>query len=127
MNEDLRGAIEVAKSIQKSYETVTFKALNPTSDKTADEYLKTAAAVLRSSVGSSLQLLITTAEQVLEAGEELPEKTRNREDWRNCPEHLRYLDGLDEAIDLCLPILARYKIKIAELEEALSAYKEGKQ
>jgi anion-transporting ArsA/GET3 family ATPase len=119
MNEDLRGSIETAG--KELY--------------TLDKYLKDSemetlhGGRFRKMI-KALKTLITTAEQVLEAESELPEKLKNQAtataDGFKC---VVFVDGTlipvtvteanfyNYALDLCLPILAKYKMKVKELED----------
>jgi hypothetical protein len=87
MNEDLRWAIEVSKEKYSSYEP---------------QYVE--------DLMKAEQLLITTAEQVLEAGENLP--YQNTGNPARDSEH-------NSVVDECLPILAKYKMRIAKLRAVL--------
>ena len=65
-----------------------------------------------------MRTLITTAEQVLAAGEELPQERCG--DRFQCFEEEKFDAGFNEALSLCLPILAKKNLRIAELERALA-------
>jgi hypothetical protein len=88
MNEDLREAIRIAKKKYSSYEP---------------QYVE--------DLMKAEQLLITTAEQVLEAGENLP-----YQDMGNPARDRAH----NSVVNKCLPILAKKNLRIAELEEELS-------
>jgi len=106
MNEDLRGSIDIANSLVDHGE-------------------------ITESERKALTLLITTAEQVLKAGEELPEKLKNQAtataDGFKC---VVFVDGTlipvtvteanfyNYALSLCLPILAKYKAKAEGYKQA---------
>jgi translation initiation factor 2B subunit (eIF-2B alpha/beta/delta family) len=104
----------------------------------------------------SVERIIKVAEQVLSAGEELPEKKESTANCMDCLEDTA--KGFNEALSLCLPIhaklkaqftqkekdldgivkylgsqvydrdkeISKLKSRVAELEEALSAYREAK-
>jgi hypothetical protein len=62
-----------------------------------------------------LRFLITTAEQVLEAENELPQEKCG--DKFQSYEDEKEERGFNEALSLCLPILAKKNLRIRELEE----------
>jgi len=59
------------------------------------------------------------AEQVLEAGDELPDKIVDYDhNGVTFVESVgEYERGFNEALDLCLPIVAKLKLRVAELDE----------
>jgi len=99
MNEDLKWAIGISKA-------------------TAEENLCSVClqrgALDAEDVGA-LQLLITTAEQVLEAGENLP-----YQDTGNPARDSEH----NSVVDLCLPIHAKVKQELAELKALIESAKE---
>jgi translation initiation factor 2B subunit (eIF-2B alpha/beta/delta family) len=74
----------------------------------------------------SVERIIKVAEQVLEAGDELPEKKEKREYGRGCAydKDDAYEDGettgWNNYADLCLPILAKKNLRIKELEKEVT-------
>jgi phytoene/squalene synthetase len=89
MNEDLREVIEIAKLLED------WDLGEPADD-----------------VRGAIKLLITTAEQVLEAGENLP--------YQNTGNPVRDSEH-NSVVDDCQPILAKKNLRIAELEDLLDS------
>jgi hypothetical protein len=102
MNEDLREAIELIRELANEYSPAQ---MNDYKHADAEE----------EKIFKAFTKILTTAEQVLEAGEELP----------NCD--YTYEDDIrvfKRATNLCQPILAKKNLRIKELEETLSMREE---
>jgi len=106
MNEDLREAIERAKLYPPMAEA--FDKICESNNIIITEGRKKWNEDFR----QTLRLLIHTAEQVLEAGEELPEKKKLK---FNSSVEEYYRIGFNEALSLCLPILAKKNLRISKV------------
>jgi hypothetical protein len=112
MNEDLKESIETAG--KELY--------------TLDKYLKdpemeTLHGERFRKMIKALKTLITTTEQVLSTGAELPEK-RIVNKVLDKLETQMAKEAYNEALDLCLPILAKYKMRVRELEGEIKQLKD---